>query len=749
MATPRGSTRLMGMLVAALAVCPLTAGAGPPQGQYEGKRLDDALKVLQSRGLRIVFSSEIVTTEMRVAAEPRAKDPRKALDELLEPHGLTAREGPGRVLQVVRVKRPAKKAAPLVDQSTTPASHHTPETLRELVTVTAAGRGYQVDAVSVARVPQSQVRGLAGTLADDPLRALQARAGAATGDDFTSEFSVRGSAYRHLGVVVDGVTTNWLRHAAYGRGNTGSIAMITSYGIESATLQAGAYAQRNGGQLGAELDLTLREGSREATLFRAAVTTTQATLVGEGPLGRSARGSWLATARNSHLGWPVRPAGVRTGTVLGFTDLQSKLVYDVSAGQQVSASLLTGRSSVDELDEAHALGDGANRVTLATLAWRSTFGSRMALTQRVSVVDHTFSNQTQTEQAATRGGASAFAYRADVARAFAGGVLDAGAQVQHVQRRGDTLRDATRFLSAYASVAWMPSSRVKVSPGLRIADSTGANHPAVAPWILTEWSLGADWTLGASTGRSYQFPGTESVDRGMRVRGGEPERATHVDIGIGHRPSPGVRWHATWFRRREALVLRDDGAAWLVSPQAGAPSILDSAARLAGSSQGVELRLERQSATGLSGWTAYSYGRTRYRDPSSGETFWGHHDRRHAVTVAAFYRLSDRSTLAATFRGGTNIPVPGQFAERVDGLFAGSHPHELRLPPYARLDVRASRTVHAGRRRVTLFVDVVNVLNRSNFGPGTGVVQAETGEAVGFTERLLPRLPSAGLTVEF
>ena len=572
MSAPCRSVRVMATLVAVLAVCPPPLVADSRHGRYEGRRLADALKVLQTRGLRIVFSSEIVTADMRVASEPRAETARQILDELLTPHGLTANEGPGHVLQVVRAKRRLPPSP--IPRAAAQSSRAAPEPHRETVSVTAPEAPYEPDAVSSVRLPQSRMRAMAGALADDPLRAAQALPGAATGDDFRSEFSVRGSAYRHVGVVVDGVTTNWLRHAAYGRGDTGSVAMISSEGLDHATLQAGTYAQRNGGHLGAELDLTLREGSREATLFRSAVTTAHATLVGEGPIGRSRRGSWLATVRNSHLDWPVRAAGVRTGTVLGFTDLQSKFVYDVSAEQQVNVSLLTGRSSVDELDEQYRLGDGSNRVTLATLGWRSTVGSRTVISQRVSVVTHTFSNQTPAEQqAAGRGASSAFAYRADVARAWTSGILDAGGQVQQVQRRGDLFRDTTWLRSVYANVTWTPASWLTVAPGLRIADSTGASRPALSPWILTEWALRPTWMLRASTGRSHQFPGTELTARDSIARQLEPERATHVDVGIAHRLTSSMRWQATWFARREHDVMREpDDTAWLVSTTTADPA---------------------------------------------------------------------------------------------------------------------------------------------------------------------------------
>ena len=69
-----------------LGVTSVDAQSGPDA--FVGRRLTDVLRSLQTRGLRLVFSSEIVTPDMRVRSEPRESVPRKQLAELLEPHGL-------------------------------------------------------------------------------------------------------------------------------------------------------------------------------------------------------------------------------------------------------------------------------------------------------------------------------------------------------------------------------------------------------------------------------------------------------------------------------------------------------------------------------------------------------------------------------------------------------------------------------------------------------------------------------------
>ena len=98
-----------------------------------------------------------------------------------------------------------------------------------------------------------------------------------------------------------------------------------------------------------------------------------------------------------------------------------------------------------------------------------------------------------------------------------------------------------------------------------------------------------------------------------------------------------------------------------------------------------------------------------------------------------------------TFRGGTGFPIPAYLASRDGTLVAGDRRNQVRLPAYARLDLRAERTVPPAGRRLSLFVDVLNVLNRANVGLSDGVDRSRTGAATGFTERLFPRIVTGGV----
>ncbi len=59
--------------------------------RYAGRPLIEVLQDLQHLGLPLVYSSQVVGPEIRVADEPRSAEPRQILDEILAPHDLEAR----------------------------------------------------------------------------------------------------------------------------------------------------------------------------------------------------------------------------------------------------------------------------------------------------------------------------------------------------------------------------------------------------------------------------------------------------------------------------------------------------------------------------------------------------------------------------------------------------------------------------------------------------------------------------------
>jgi hypothetical protein len=86
------------------------------------------------------------------------------------------------------------------------------------------------------------------------------------------------------------------------------------------------------------------------------------------------------------------------------------------------------------------------------------------------------------------------------------------------------------------------------------------------------------------------------------------------------------------------------------------------------------------------------------------------------------------------------LPLRGFWEQRESGaLFVGERRNEIRLPVYARLDVRGNRVFNDEKRRLTLFVEVMNVLNRDNVrAVSPSSINGRTRLVTGYLQSLFP-----------
>ncbi len=614
----------------------------------------------------------------------------------------------------------------------------------------------------------ADIQNLRGVLADDPLRAVQVLPGVATGDDLRSEFSVRGSEFSHMNMTVDGFATPHLLHtvrAIEDQSSSGSVAMINSDILEDVTLLNGGYPQRFGNRTGAEVNFRLREGSRQRRQARTAVSGTSASVVLEGPLGRARRGSWLFSARQSYLDLILRRLSDE-GVDFAFSDAQAKLTFDTSARQRVDLTFLVGRSRLEE--DREDAGDteratGRNGSIVAIASWRTT-GRRGVVTARGLLSRNRFRNDNPGVVEYDRGHDTQAGVRLEAQTALSGGLqLEGGAQTDwtaeaRVRRRSSAGAyrvvnefDGESFRSgAYGQLRWV-AGPLAIVPGLRADHWALTGEATASPWIQAEVKTSASTSLRGGAGVYRQFPDFEQVIGVFGDPAARSERASQYDFGFEHRIGAGMRWQITLFARQEFGFFRRTAAETrlvgerVVRGATSAPYVptLDGAAR------GIEMLAQRRSSTGLSGWISYSYGRLRVEDRVTTEAFWGNLDQRHTANVYLFYRLSDRVSFSGKLRAGSNVPAPGYYAQRDGGYFVSSTRNRVRVPRYARVDLRANRTFNWSGKRLTLFGEVMNVLNRENVRFKPPGINTRTGQVNRLFETMIPVVPSAGILVEF
>lgn len=756
-------------LLVVLSAAPVLAQ--PAAERLAGRRLDDALRALQAQGLRLVFSSELVTPAMRVESEPETSSPHARLLALLRPHGLTAKDGPGGILMVVRrvsaappPTPPPREVVRRNDSETVPAVVPPVGRHQERIVVEASpDLRSGPSPLPEHRLTSNDLERFGGPGLNDPLRAVQSLSGLSGTDDFRNDLSVRGSSPRQASLVVEGVAAPWLQHAASGRGDTGTVTMIGADVVGEAALRVGGYARLDGSQLGPQLDLTLREGSRAATVVRAEAGTTGVGATGEGPLGR--RGSWLIGARQSYVEWPVGRQD-HEHTVFGYADLQSKIVYDLGPRNRLTAAVVAGTSRIErDAPGPLALADGSNRAALATLAWRSVVGTRTVVRHQVSAASHDFVNRNNLRHRVNDGADVAVGYRVDVTQPVGGALLETGAQFRRVggSRRGPRLADAwpvggpqtpaggfdTSWLerSGHLVLRWAAAPGLTVAPGLRFSDSTLVGRHAIDRWLEAEWAPTPRWLVHGNLAVAHQFADMEQL-AWLPASPRGPERARQMEVGVGRDFADAARWRVTAFMRHERDVLwgagawprlDDDGA-----PANGSPRVVP----VSGRARGVEVLWQQRLRPGLSGSVAYSYGLARHID-RLGQAFRADFDQRHALSASATWMLPGDTSISALFRAGSPLPIPGYLQASGGALFPGGRANQAQLPAYARLDLRAERAFAAMGRKVSLVAAVVNVLDRTNRGLASGSLVPGTLEVTGATERLYPRLATFGVRVRF
>lgn len=615
-----------------------------------------------------------------------------------------------------------------------------------------------------------EILALRGLVADDPFRAVQVLPGVATGDDFRAEFAVRGLGPGSVGISIDGVDSPLLFHTVRGVQDTGSLALINSDILESASLLAGPHPQRLNSHLGSRLDFTTRDGSRERLTVRGMVSASAASTVLEGPIGGGKNASWMVSFRKSYIDWLLRQIDTTNDTAFSFTDGQAKITVDLTPKQTLRASVIAGRSLLQEHDEPPDLNTltAANDTIIGNLQWRFTPSATFTTSQQLYYLDSDYRNKVPDGRVREEGYDHDLTWRGSAAwNPKSGHMIEFGAQAQsltanRIDRRLSTQSEQTLINSTtdawstagWAQYRWTPHSRLSITPGVRLEHWQLFDQTKASPWLLTEFEVREGMRLRFGGGIQHQ---SATLDNALFYLAGDelvPQRAATVEAGIEQRFGSGVRLSVAGYHRREDDGLRAVSAEFRIeNNRVVQPRNPYFANVLTGETNGAEITLERRAVNGLNGWLSYAWNDTQYHDPGTdghpAESFPSDYDQRHTVNAYVAYRWSGRTSLSARMRYGSNFPITGYIEQDANGYVLSSQRNGIRLPAYARLDLHADRTFTYQKSRLTLFIEVVNATNRDNYrqnSPGVNFVTRRVFEPI---ESLFPLLPVAGVLIEF
>ena len=126
-----GASRQLPVLLA-IAVAACLVNLTPALAdEFRQLSVEQALEVLQNRGLTILYSSDLIQPWMQVRAEPVAHDARGILEEIVAPYAVQVRDGPNGLLVLVRATTPPVVKA--LTPSSTPGTAAAAPDLEEMI----------------------------------------------------------------------------------------------------------------------------------------------------------------------------------------------------------------------------------------------------------------------------------------------------------------------------------------------------------------------------------------------------------------------------------------------------------------------------------------------------------------------------------------------------------------------------------------------------------------------------------------
>lgn len=651
--------------------------------------------------------------------------------------------------------------------------------LTESVTVTAGPyEASQTNAASEQTLNKRELNALSSILLSDPLRAAQALPGVTTNDDFRSEFAVRGAGFDRVGLYLDGVLTdNFVHTIQGGYADTGSLSVINADTVNSLSLMSGAFPAKYGDRTGGILDIETRDGNHVKPAGRFAASLSGLSGVVDGPFA-DGRGSYLIAGRKSYLGYLLRKVNDQNNftnnpPILGFADLQGKVIYDLTERNQVGFSLIGGTFTFDRNRDRDLLGPdtlfrGTSRNLLFNAHWSHTPTSKLFWQTRFFVLQSNFINKNNEDIRLLDGKRNQFGVRSDVSFTSGRHRLETGVYLRSLNEKSvsehfnfltGTFQDFIQLNhsgtegSVYAQDTWN-SERLGLSltGGGRVEHSSSTGETLVSPRGAVGWSIGDEWRVRAAAGRYYQFPDFQQMFGRLGNRDLRAERSTHYNASVERRLGDRVRVLAEVYDREDDKLFFS-----LFEPRLAGNDVtfeqFPYQNSLRGHSRGIELTLQRRSANKLTGWVSYAYSRTKLTDSQTGLTFVSDTDQRHTLNVYGSYRFSETLNLSSAWRYGSGEPVPGfyrQVGNQIgQGYVLSNERNTTRLPIYSRVDVRVNKAFLFKNWKLTLNGELINVLNRENLRFAGFEFFGFDGRVFGQLDRVIPRLPSAGVVIEF
>jgi hypothetical protein len=701
--------------------------------QYQGRSVGDILNELRAEGLVFIYSSQIVSAQLRVVSEPKSRHGFALAQEILAPHGLGLSEAAPRVYAVVRDPKAAHRVvAPPPEQEAK---------LEEIVVQTSR---YTLSTENIAPkdfLTQDQVQAMP-RLADETLRAVQRLPGTAS-NGVSSLGPIRGGEPNETAILLNGLR---LYEPFHLKNFYSPISLLDSRLIENIEFYSGGFPAQYGDRMSAIIDATTVQPAEryyELGLSLFHTSGLAATSFAD------ERGHALISGRRGNLGDLSKLAEEDFGTP-DYADGFAHADYQLRDTTRISLDVLaSGDQIVAKRDRSAQLARAKyqNAYVWLTLDhdWSSTTSSRIIGSftdlvnerrgwvtepQRIGQVrdDRTFHIAGLRWENSVDGGFLKHRFGAEVRHLWGDYRYNLDVQLSPgfpfpSSPGSRTTRTASPSPEGYENSAyWDARARFAehwtVEAGMRVDVQTYDGSDDGEQWsprVSVLYTLSPKTKLRAGWGRFYQSHGINELQVEDGVSQFYPaQHADHVIASLDHSFDAGfdlrVEAYRKYYRRIHPRFEN------MLNPVVLFPEAEFDRVRVDARSaraEGVELLLQLRPIGAWTGWLSYTWSQANDRIgnvdvPRS----W---DQRHAINFGVTWASGPwTATLVNSFHSGwpkSNLGVDPQTGDpRIDL----SERNRSRYADYNSLDLRLTRTFILSRGALDVFAELSNALSRDN-----------------------------------
>lgn len=755
----------------------LILACGGASAAQAPESVTDLLRGLGSRGIVVLFSSDLVPPELTAPAAAAGSDPMARALEALASHRLRLQRLGERRYVVTRDLN-APLPPPLPRAVPTGASADAPSVLND-ISVFASRYEFGAAAPGApASLVRSDIDRIPGA-ESDPIRATRATPGLAT--NLSSRPYVRGAFLDDVLVRFDGIP---LVDPFHFRNFQNLVSAFDGSAIDRIDVYTGGFPVRYGTRSAAVIDIEPRsvESGYENRVAGSLLSYDLSTV------GRAERWpiEWLATVRHSARDVVLNPLDADIGEPT-FYDALARVRWQATA----SSAWTLGWLMLDDrlrlaTDPAEEQAAAHFRDLYSWLAWDQTWGGAVHSRTSVSLTSSAHARSGSLTLAGFADGRlderrdlSSLELRTGFTYVPSSGVTwEAGAEAVFERAQLRFLRQE-RFADSVATSFKRPSDAsisAQVDPGsssfalftsvrrqwrrfdaelgVRLDQQNGRSlgtHAQFSPRVNLRYDPAADWHLYGSWG---EFSQAQRVDE-WRVEEGQSTRdpasyAMHAITGLSHEITSNVEWRIEIYRNQWSSVspYYDNS----LDALSLLPELEPDRVRVApgdAETAGVELsgRLPLSPSIQLSG----SYALSRTTDDLAGRDVPRSWDQTHAATLALAWRGANTSAsaLIGWHSGWPRTPLAGGTAAGAAALLVGER-NSVRWANFFTTDVRVSRDFAIPNGSVSVWLDAINATDHSN-ECCVGFTPADAASGIGATrpKRWLPRVINVGFVWRF